>query len=304
MSYSQRSYCFTSFSESKPTFGDKIRYMIYQQEKCPKSGKLHWQGYAELKNKLTLKSFQLEIGDEKAHIEKRMGTREQARLYCCKQNTRTKGPFEMGNWSSGGQGARTDLRDIAEMARSHDDLWFLDNEPEILYKYERWINKVRFLEQERKKKEYIDSHLTAKLNKWQEEWMTYIHNQNDRQITWVNDSQGGKGKTFFSKYLIAKEKAIRFTNGRTADITAAYNYEPIVIFDFARSCEERINYQIIEDLKNGMLFNSKYKSHTKYFAPPKVIIMANFAPQKDKLSQDRWVILEPAAEPTSPFLGK
>lgn len=291
MSKSQRSYCFTSFAESAPKFGDRLRYLVYQREKAPTTGKLHWQGYAEFHDKLTVNTFKQQIGDNTAHIEIRRGNREEAKKYCMKSDTRVSGPYEIGDWNSGGQGSRNDLRMIARLAVQFDDVYLLDNHPEILFKYEKWISKVRQIEQQRKSREYMNTYLNAKLNEWQEKWIKYINDQNERQILWITDSQGGKGKTYLSKYLIAKKNAIRFTNGRTADISAAYNYEEIVIFDFARSCEERINYQIIEDLKNGMLFDSKYKSRTKYFKPPKVVIMANFDPMTEKLSSDRWVIL-------------
>lgn len=296
MSKSQRAYCFTSYKSECPQFGDRCRYLIYQQEKCPSTGKLHWQGYAEFNDKITMNTLKSQIGDNSAHCEIRHGTRDQAREYCRKLNTRESGPFEFGDWNKGGQGSRNDLRRIAELARDHDDVWFLDNEPELLYKYDKWISKVRNIESMRQASIYVNKFYNATFNKWQQEWIKYIESQNDRQILWINDSLGGKGKTFFSKHLIAKYNAIRFTNGKTADISAAYNYQPIVVFDFARSCEDRINYQIIEDLKNGMIFDSKYKSRCKYFEPPKVIIMANFAPQTEKLSSDRWVILNPAAE--------
>ena len=49
-----------------------------------------------------------------AHMEERKGTREQAKAYCSKDDTRIEGPWEKGNWEAGGIGTRTDLRRIKE----------------------------------------------------------------------------------------------------------------------------------------------------------------------------------------------
>ena len=107
---------------------------------------------------------------------------------------------------------------------------------------------------------------------------------------WVCDEDGGMGKTWFSKFLIANEGAFRCTNARTKDVSYAYNKEKVVVFDFSRTLEDRVNYDIIEQLCNGLLFSSKYESHQKYFKRPKILVCANFRPDVTKLSKDRWDI--------------
>jgi hypothetical protein len=119
----------------------------------------------------------------------------------------------------------------------------------------------------------------------------HLRKHNERQITWVNDPVGNNGKTWLAKYLLINQNAAYFTNSRSADVCYSYNREEIIIFDLTRSLEGHVNYSIIEQLKNGILFSSKYKSKTKVFEIPKIIIMANFKPDETKLSQDRWDIL-------------
>lgn len=87
-----------------------------------------------------------------------------------------------------------------------------------------------------------------------------------------------------------KYNAAYFTNGKTSDIAYAYNNENIIVFDFSRSNEDRINYQVIEQLKNGLLFSGKYSSKNKVFDTPYIICFSNFHPDRDKLSEDRWNI--------------
>ena len=68
----------------------------------------------------------------------------------------------------------------------------------------------------------------------------------------------------------------------------AYNGECVCIFDYSRSEEDHINYEVIESSKNGVMFSTKYVSTQKVHTPPHVVIMANFDPNKSKMSADRW----------------
>lgn len=289
-----RSYCFTSYLESKPEFDDElIRYLVFQQETCPSTGRKHWQGYVEFFKPTSIKRCQITLNIGNSHCEKRMGTRPEARLYCMKDNTQFSKFEEFGEFESGGQGTRNDLRElINNIEAGKSDYELIIESPEIVNKYMKFIKHTRHILNEHKSELFMKSNFeNVNLNKMQNEVITHLDKQNDRQITWVYDSNGNTGKTFLSKHLIAKHNAIRFTNGRTQDISYAYKNNPIVVFDFARSCEERINYQVIEDLKNGMLFSSKYESSCKIFAPPKIVIMANFLPKMENMSKDRWDLI-------------
>ncbi len=85
-----------------------VRYAIWQEE-CGENNTPHQQGYVEWKNKKSLRACVLQHGH--AHWAPRRGTRDQARAYCRKEETRVSGPHEHGEWSNG-QGARTDLLHI------------------------------------------------------------------------------------------------------------------------------------------------------------------------------------------------
>lgn len=94
-----------------------------------------------------------------------------------------------------------------------------------------------------------------------------------------------------TKYLVAMKGATRFSNGKSADIAYAIKGTPkIVVFDFSRSQEEHLNYAIIEDVKNGLVFSPKYESCCKIFPIPHVIVFANWPPDMNKMSIDRWDI--------------
>ena len=48
-----------------------------------------------------------------------------------------------------------------------------------------------------------------------------------------------------------------FENGKSADIKYAFNGEKICIFDLSRSQSDHVNYEVMESVKNGVLFSSK-----------------------------------------------
>lgn len=104
-----RNYCFTSWSEPKYV-EEKSNYMIYQKEKCPSTGNIHYQGYIELKDKLSIKQVKEIIGDNKAHLEPRFGSQKQAIDYCKKKESAEGEHVEYGMIKN--QGNRSDLDSI------------------------------------------------------------------------------------------------------------------------------------------------------------------------------------------------
>lgn len=107
----RRHWCFTYFGDGKPTLGEGCRYLIYQTEKCPDTGRIHQQGYAEFTKQISLKRAGELLGISGAHFEGRKGSRDSAREYCRKTESRLDGPFELGEWISG-PGHRTDVHTL------------------------------------------------------------------------------------------------------------------------------------------------------------------------------------------------
>lgn len=106
-----RSFCFT---KNNPTNNElpehpDIRYLIWQSERGD-SGTLHIQGYVELSTPWRISKAITWLPG--AHFEIRRGTREQARDYCRKEDSRVDGPFERGTWEAGGSGKRNDLMEV------------------------------------------------------------------------------------------------------------------------------------------------------------------------------------------------
>lgn len=105
-----RNACWTWFTEIPSaeviaTFKDMVGYLVFQQEKCPDTERLHYQGYAEFVKQNTLAS--LKKIDASIHWEPRRGTAKEASDYCKKVDTRVAGPWEHGEMKT--PGVRTDI---------------------------------------------------------------------------------------------------------------------------------------------------------------------------------------------------
>ncbi len=116
-----------------------------------------------------------------------------------------------------------------------------------------------------------------------------------RKVYWLWDRTGGIGKTTLAKHLCLLHGAI-YVNGAASHVKyaiAEMAIKPrIVIFDYPRVSEQYVSYSSIEEAKNGIFFSGKYKSGMVLFNTPHVIIFANFEPNRNMLSADRWVVVE------------
>lgn len=117
----RRNWCFTSFDEEPDTdcswYHANIRYLVYQREICPETSREHWQGYVETRSSVRFTAVRKWLGG-RAHIEPRMGSRQQAIEYCKKMDSRKEGhePKEYGTVPKPGN--RTDIHEVAEAIRN------------------------------------------------------------------------------------------------------------------------------------------------------------------------------------------
>lgn len=138
------------------------------------------------------------------------------------------------------------------------------------------------------------------LHKWQAATINLMDKKPDRRsIHWFYDKVGCKGKTSLAIHLCLKyPNQVLYVTGKASDVKYGVsqfvankeNNLKMVIFDFARSQEQFVSYQAIEEVKNGIFFNNKYESGMVVFNPPHVIVFSNFEPDKSELSADRWKI--------------
>lgn len=99
----------------------ELQYGVFQYE-VSASGTPHFQGYLEFKNRTRLTAISRLKCAERMHFEKRRGTRNEARDYAMKRDTRTRGPFEYGEWQEAAQGRRSDLANVCDMLQTGSSL--------------------------------------------------------------------------------------------------------------------------------------------------------------------------------------
>lgn len=143
-----RAWCFTLNNPADHTTIFAIlnaRYAVYQMERG-EQGTLHAQGYAEFQRPMRLAALKKLLPT--AHFAIRRGTREQARAYCMKEDSRVEGPFEHGLFSSGGSGARNDLADLKRKIDEGASMEEIADEHFKEYlRYERGIQNYKRLKQ-------------------------------------------------------------------------------------------------------------------------------------------------------------
>ena len=266
---------------------DAEKYVVWQKEKG-ENGTEHFQGYVEFSKALTL--GQMKAWLPRAHFEPRRGSREQARDYAMKEDTRVDGPWERGEFKQS-RGQRSDITEALDFIKGGGSKReVFEQFPEIAAKFPRFVDQALQFAREDKTAKIM---ILEPRYPWQEKMLEMVEQEPDpRGILWVYDEEGNKGKTYMSKHLVDKYGAFYSNGGKGVDICYAYQGERIAVFDYVRDSKEFVNYGVIEQLKNGILFSHKYESGMKRFNVPHVVIMANFMPEREKFSADRLVVIK------------
>lgn len=121
----------------------QVRYCVYQLEQGD-NGTPHYQGYIEFTESTRFNSAKELLGG-RAHLEPRRGTRDQARSYCTKEDTRIDGPFELGEWKQE-RGRRNDLiafRDDIISGKSERHLF--TEHTSSWFRYNKALDRARLL---------------------------------------------------------------------------------------------------------------------------------------------------------------
>lgn len=254
------------------------------------SGTPHLQGFLRLSSRLRLRQVSEMLGG-RVHLEITRGTLQEAAEYCKKEDN---APIEFGQLPTTTQGTRTDLNNYIDWV-SH-----LDGRPrkrDIIKKFPSlWLRHTgKLLE--------MSDALRARtpapdvvLRPWQNRLRRIIINEaNDRHIFFYVDVVGNTGKTFLAKQmLLERPDDVQILKiGKRDDLAHAIDVtKKIFFFDIPRSQMEYLQYNVLEQIKDGIVFSPKYMSETKYMEnTPHVIVLCNEMPKMDQLSRDRYKIV-------------
>lgn len=136
-----------------------------------------------------------------------------------------------------------------------------------------------------------------KLKPWQQEIVDIINTKpDDRTIYWYWEPIGNVGKTEFIKYLLTNYNNTIFSRAnKSADIlTIASEDKNVYLLDFARSQEGFAPWNALEQLKDGLISDSKLKKKTINIVMerPHVICFANWEPNRDLISKDKLTVIQ------------
>lgn len=117
----------------------------------------------------------------------------------------------------------------------------------------------------------------------------------DRTINWYHESKGNVGKSALVKYLCIHENAM-LISGKGADIkyqlSSAPFFPDVIVYDIPRTSQGYVNYGALEEIKNGIFSSSKYESKMVIMPTPHVYCFANFEPNLETMSEDRWNVID------------
>ena len=229
---------------------------------------------------------------ETFHLEKANGTAKENVEYCSKQGK----VFTKGVMNENGKKRVDMVKAVNQVIEGVPTSALVEEHGAGFIMQRKKIMDVAWaIKRENAKQKELERYKAIELREWQVEVIKQLMEQNDREILFVIDPEGGYGKTFLTAYLAAVEGAFTCENGRSADIKYSYmkhdNVNMLVVFDLTKSSEDHINYEIIELLKNGRFTNTKYESQQVVGSPNKVVVFTNTHLDFTKFSSDRIVII-------------
>lgn len=125
-------------------------------------------------------------------------------------------------------------------------------------------------------KSYAGNDLPKTLFKWQSDLLLSLDvSPNDRDIYWVHGGYN-KGKSKFCKYLcFFKNASLLYGCSRDA-LFAIKGNENIICINIPK--RGKVDYSLLEQLKDGMFYSTKYEGKMVLMEPPHVLVFSNISP--------------------------
>lgn len=140
--------------------------------------------------------------------------------------------------------------------------------------------------------------LITALQPWQQEVVDISKSVPDRRtIHWYWSVKGNLGRTQLCKYLCFHFGAVACQSGEHKDVldlcTKMSKNLKIALWNFGRAKKDfTYPYLLMEEIKDGLWFSGKFETGMVNINSPHVFVFANSEPQLDKMSLDRWHIVE------------
>jgi len=266
-----------AFATQEPRLCD---YLVFGRE-LSSTGTPHLQGYVIFTTAHRLRAAKQSLGSDRFHLQVARGTPSQNRTYCTKENDYE----EFGECPQVTQGRRTDLERFFDWA---DDFTSENGRPPttpeaaatypaILVKHGRLMDVVRLRAQRSL------FHVNPVLREWQQHLKDALDQPpDDRKIKFVIDPEGGLGKSWFVRHYldIHPQTTQVFRPGKVSDLAHAVKIHcNVFLFDIPRDGLQFLQVQVLEMLKDRVIFSPKYHSQTKFLSSvPHVVVFTNEHP--------------------------
>jgi len=270
---------------------ESASYLVVGREHAPTTGTPHLQCYIEWNAAIRWTTCKNRLPGRISNLDVAKGTAQQNRTYCSKE-----GDFEeVGTCPDVGQGRRTDLDRFFEWVDEFQEANHrppttpeaANLHPSIVVKYSRIMEVVRL----RTQRSLFQSDPVPR--PWQTSLKQRLEAQpDDRKIFFVVDAEGGRGKSWFVRWFLDAHptETQLFRPAKVTDLAHAIKtHTKWFLFDVPRNGMQFLQYQVLEQLKDRVIFSPKYNSTTKFLTSvPHVVVFCNEHPNMEQMTQDRY----------------
>lgn len=284
------------FTHNNPTEEHELHWSLFAEEYCEyllygreqgESGTPHLQGCFILHVKRRLSQLRGLV--PQCHLEVMRGSVAQATSYCSKDGD----TVDFGEPPTSQQGKRSDFEHYRDWIREQSvwptDATIASQWPSLYGRYRTSVLAMRDLLFSQPELE------EGSCNDWQISLEAeLLGDPDDRTIEFLIDHDGGKGKTWFIRYYLTNyDDGQMLGIGKRDDIAHAIDpSKRVFFFNVPRGGIDKLQYTILEQLKDRLVFAPKYDSRTKTIQNKcHVIVFSNECPDMTAMSDDRYKII-------------
>lgn len=267
---------------------DAVSYVCYGKE-VGENGTPHLQGFISFKRKKRFNAVKALLG-ARVHLERARAEPSVAVAYCRKDGDFT----EYGTCPVSQQGRRSDIDAFvswveglpcrptdSDIARAH---------PGCFLRYGR---RCRELSEAFHPNQAVR---TGDPRGWQCDLSDLLRTDaDDRMINFYVDIHGNTGKSWFCGWALSSIPGVQVLSvGKRDDLCYAIDETKwIFLIDVPRLQMEFLRYEVLEMIKNRLIFSPKYQSSVKALArSAHVVVFSNEHPSMNALSDDRYNVIE------------
>jgi len=269
-----------------------LKYLVVGREVGAINGTPHLQGFAVFDTNQRLGRVKSLFGST-GHYETARGSKIQASEYCKKD-----GSFdEFGDLGLGvGRPRQPSVADFCVWVRATPSLEVTEqscalNFPALWLQYGGRLLSLSV---------HLSLHQqleTRPLREWQLELEAELTTAaDDRTVVFYVDKEGGKGKSFFIRWMFTKypTKVQMLGVGKRDDLAFVIDKsKSIFLINVPRGGMEFLQYTILEQLKDRTIYSPKYQGEMKVLASKcHVAVFCNEFPDMEKMSVDRYKVVE------------